>query len=227
MSYLSTLVRLIFPERCLGCKKIGGYLCVNCLDRIPPAEPITDLSALACFDYYDKKIKKAIWLLKYKNISSLAPLFAKLLYDKLIEQLADEVNILPGLGSTWLVIPIPLSHERQRERGYNQAALITRELVKLAPQNLTLAENILIKIKHTPTQVSISNRRSRLANLKNAFALAPNYNRPSGSITESIKGRRIILVDDVITTGATIREAMRLLKHAGAKSVIGIAVAHG
>ena len=223
---IEKVLKLVFPEKCLGCRSRGFYLCADCLDRIPPAEPIVDLPALACFDYHDKRIKRAIWLLKYKGISSLAPLFAKLLYDKLIEQLADEVNILPGLGSTWLVSPISLSRERQRERGYNQAALIARELVKLAPDNLELAENILIKIKHTPTQVSISNRRDRLNNLKDAFALTVDpHNRPSGSI--NLQGRRIILVDDVITTGATIREAMRLLKRAGAKSVLGIAIAHG
>lgn len=226
MSYLSTLVRLIFPERCLGCKKTGSYLCANCLDRLPPAEPIVDLPALTCFDYHDKRIKRAIWLLKYKGITSLTPLFARLIYDKLIEQLADEVNILPGLGNNWLVMPIPLSRERTRERGYNQASLIARELVKLAPTNLELAENILIKIKHTPTQVSIPNRRERLNNLKDAFALTiDHHNRPSWPI--NLQGRRIILVDDVITTGATMREAMKVLKHAGTRTVLAVAIAHG
>ncbi len=222
MSYLSTLINLLLPEKCLGCGRNGAYLCDNCLARAAPAEPIEDLNALACFDYHDQRIKKALWLLKYRGVTSLAPLFARLLHDRLIDQLAEETVIRPGLGVAWLLIPIPLARERERERGYNQSALIAKYLAKLAPKHLELAENILIKTKCTPTQVSIKNRRARLANLKDAFALAHLEAKPP-----SIVGRRVILLDDVITTGGTMRAAIHTLLRAGAKSVLGIAIAHG
>ena len=224
MSYLSTLLALIFPERCLGCGLNGAYFCPVCLDRLPQAEPLDDIVGFACLDYGDRRVKKAIWLLKYRGITSLAPLFARLIHERLIEYLSEEVAISPAINKPWLVIPVPLSRERLRERGYNQTLAIARELVKLAPEQLELADNILVKTKHTPTQVSIKNRRERLANLKGAFALTNSRNNePSGFII----GRKIILVDDVITTGGTMREITKVLKHSGAKSVWGVAVAHG
>ncbi|MEA1929883.1 MAG: phosphoribosyltransferase family protein [Patescibacteria group bacterium] len=224
-SFIHKIIGLVFPEYCLGCGKHGTYLCPPCLGRLNQAEPIGNLNALACFDYHDGCVKKAIWRLKYKGVTSLAPLLAQLIYDKLIDELADETAISPGLGEDWLVIPIPLSNKRRQARGYNQSALIAKHLIKLAPKHLRPANNILIKIKDTPAQVSIANRRERLTNLKGAFALAkPKHNRPSGSI---MRGRRIILVDDVITTGGTMREAMHVLNAAGAKIVLGVAVAHG
>ena len=117
-----------------------------------------------------------------------------------------------------LLIPIPLAPKRLRERGFNQALLICEKLVKLdGGINFQLEKNVLIKPKDTEHQVRIEDRSKRLKNIIGSF-LVKN--------SEKIKNRNIILIDDVVTTGATLSEARKMLKQAGAKKIIAFTVAH-
>ena len=117
-----------------------------------------------------------------------------------------------------LLIPIPLSPKRYRERGYNQAELICRELIKIdRNKNFKLEKNILIKPKETEHQARIKNRRERLENIVGSFSVKN---------VESIKNRNIILIDDITTTGATLAEARKILKKSGARKIIAFTVAH-
>ena len=109
---IHSVANLIFPKKCLGCGQRGGYLCGECLDQIPRAKPLDDLNALACLDYHDARVKKAIWLLKYRGITSLAPLFARLIYDRLLENLAEEQEMLPGRRRHWKMGPIRTRKKR-------------------------------------------------------------------------------------------------------------------
>ena len=113
-----------------------------------------------------------------------------------------------------LIIPIPLSKKRLRERGFNQAELIANLLAE--KMSVKIACNILEKIKHTETQVKVKNRENRLKNLKGRFKV---------SHPRLLKEKTIILVDDVATTGATLFEAGRVLKKSGAKKVVPVVVA--
>ena len=102
-------------------------------------------------------------------------------------------------------------------RGYNQSELIVKEIVKIdGNKNFQYIQNSLTKIKETPHQSKLKNKTERLKNLKNCFS----------ADAEKVKGRNIILIDDVITTGTTMSEASRTLKEAGAKNVIGFSIAH-
>ena len=149
-----------------------------------------------------------------------------------MEELADLV-IMENFNNI-ILIPIPLSGKRLRERGYNQAELICRELIKinnLTPspspyqgegcrrrgEVLTLQNNILIKPKETEHQARIENRRQRLQNIIGSFSLKNS---------ELVKNRNIILIDDIITTGATLNEARKVLKQAGARKIIAFTIAH-
>ncbi|MEK7588375.1 MAG: ComF family protein [Patescibacteria group bacterium] len=167
------------------------------------------------YDYRDPLIKRAIWLLKYKGKKSLSKVFATSIYLNTLEEIS-EMMLLENFKNP-ILIPIPLSKKRYRERGYNQAELIARELLLLSPETFTLKKDILTKIKDTIHQAHIKDRKQRLKNITNSFNIKNK---------ESIKNRNIILIDDVTTTGATLSEAKKVLKENGAKKIIAFTVAH-
>ncbi len=222
---LNTILDIIFPIYCISCHKSGQNLCLDCLSQIPTAERESDDWIFPLFDYRHPPIKQAVWLLKYKGKHVLAKNFATLLYGHMSEELAD-LKIMRNFIDP-ILIPIPIEKSRRRERGFNQAELICQELVKIdlsaqagTNQNYILNKDILIKVKDTGHQARIGSRATRLKNIINSFDINPKIN------TETIKGRNIILIDDVTTTGATLREAKKILKQAGARKVVAFTVAH-
>lgn len=205
----------IFPKRCLGCKVSGEILCLSCLNAIPKARQAGG-KVYPALDYHDKKLKKALWLFKYGGYVSFAETFGKIIYDKVLEEAAD-VNIFLGAGK-FIVVPIPLSPAKFKKRGFNQSELMAREVCKLdSSEMLVLKSDILIKTKETGSQMSIRQKEKRLRNLAGAFAVKDGAN---------LRGKNLIIIDDIITTGATINEATKVLKEAGANEVIAFTVAH-
>ncbi len=168
---------------------------------------------LSAFKYRDPLVRQALWLLKYRGNRRVAKLFAELLSDQFIETVSEEA--LYADFSNPIIIPIPLSHERMKERGWNQAEMLARELQKIQPA-FELQIKTLKKIRHTAPQTSLS-RAAREKNLKGCFVVA----KP-----ELIKNRNIILIDDVTTTGSTILEARRALLKSDARRVLAFTIAH-
>jgi competence protein ComFC len=174
------------------------------------------------YDYRDSKIKKAIWLLKYNGKKRLANIFAEILYGRILEELADLVKL--DNFNYVILVPIPLSLKRLRERGFNQSLLICKKLIALDKENkksknrnFGLVEKALVKTKDIEHQTRIENRQKRMENIIGSFAIKN---------AEQIKNRNIILIDDVTTTGATLSEAKKILRQAGAKKIIAFTVAH-
>ena len=115
-----------------------------------------------------------------------------------------------------LLVPIPLSKKRLHERGYNQAELLARALVKHSGEKIRIETNALFKVRETGRQAMIHERSRRLGNLAKAFHADSTH----------VRGKNIVLIDDITTTGATIVEARRALKKAGARKVLALTVAH-
>lgn len=170
---------------------------------------------VSLFKYRDPLMRKALWALKYDGNRKIATLFATLLADMLVETLSDA--LLFENAERPIIIPIPLSRERLRERGWNQSELIVKELIKHCPQ-CELRNDILIKTRHTLPQTKL-HRNQRLENLRGCFEV------PKQSRTY-LTGRFVIVIDDVTTTGATLLEARRALLESGARHVIAFTVAH-
>lgn len=216
---LSSILDIFFPAKCFSCGTKGADLCITCISETPLAERETAKWIFPFFDYRHPPIKKALWLLKYSGKKRLAKIFAEVIYDKIVEELSD-LSMMENFNNV-ILTPIPLSSKRLRERGYNQAELICKELVEIAHLrhglNMQLEKNVLIKIKDTEHQARIRDRRVRLKNLTGSFAVKN---------AESIKNRNIILIDDITTTGATLNEAKKILKQAGARKIIAFTVAH-
>ena len=157
-----------------------------------------------------------VWNLKYKNKKEIAEIFTEYLYPKILEELS-ELKLLENFHNP-ILIPIPLSKKRFKERGYNQSSLIAKNLEKLdKKENFVLEENILFKRKETEHQARIKNKQARLKNLIGTFSVKNQ---------ELIKNKNIILIDDVTTTGATLKEARKILRENGAKKIIAFTIAH-
>jgi competence protein ComFC len=183
---------------------------------------ITDIQSI--FSYRDKIVEQAIWELKYGGNRKIAKLFAVILYDYIIETLSEE-SLFANFSSP-LLIPIPLSKERLKERGWNQTEMLAKELTKLDKNNFfTLEAGVLIKKHNTKPQTSLS-KSERIKNLKNCFEIVGKNAEETQKNKEKIKNRNIILIDDVTTTGSTFIEAAKTLKLAGAREIRAFTIAH-
>lgn len=172
----------------------------------------------AIFNYKTTLCRQAIWEIKYRANKKIIRDFSLLLYEYILDELTD-LDTFENFRKP-ILIPIPSSKIRNREKGFNQCVLITRELIKIDKErngnNFTAVENLLVKNIDTPHQTKVSNRKKRLENLKGSF-----------SIFGKIKAdHSYIIIDDVITTGATMNEAFKTLNKAGARKIRGFALAH-
>ena len=168
------------------------------------------------FHYKNSQTKKLIWNIKYKGDRKLTNAVARIMYDYILEDIGEKISLYNFEKP--IVIPLPATQRRLREHGFNQCERIVRVLESIDKNNSFGVEyNVLVKIRETQSQAHTKGRTARLANLKNSFGI---YS------LEKIKGRNIILVDDVWTTGATIEEARAELLKAGVRKVVAYTVAH-
>lgn len=232
--YMS-LLDLIFPKRCIGCKKFGSYICTTCFTFIkftdvvvcvvcqrPAINGITHPICRTRFGVdgvfpsliYDGVVKKLIYTFKYPPyVSDLRNTMVELFYEGLIQK--EQFYKQQSIASVF--IPVPLHPSKYRYRGYNQAEKLAEGLAKKFDVKVLHA---LARIKNTKTQVGLS-KTEREENIKDAFAIEKEF-------TEEIKNvNQVFLIDDVSTSGATIRECAKVLKKAGVKYVWGVTLAHG
>lgn len=203
---------IIFPIECLGCGREGEWLCDECQNEIGPESRSLcgeNLDKIFTFYSYDNEVlKKAIHGLKYKFVEDLARSLGKLLIGEL-EKIRDQIK------GEQILIPVPLHEKRFLERGFNQAELLTLEISKFF--GWPVENRVLARTKRTASQVSLTGDKRR-ENICGAFAVV-NFSK--------ILNKKIILIDDVLTTGATMEECAKVLKRAGAGEVLGIALAKG
>ncbi len=209
--------RLVFSNRCRLCAKvipINETLCDACnpeKHRIPQEEISNRLTVKRSFDkhtcpfYYEDCIRTGIHRFKYDGCKRCSEFFAEEMV-KVIER--DFENENPDF-----ITCVPMTRKKKREREYNQCDYLIKHLSKAFGYKYT--PNLLIKIKDTPNQVTLSGKE-RLNNLKGAFKTNKKYD---------IRGKTILLCDDVMTTGSTLDECSKTLKTAGAERVICVTVA--
>lgn len=217
---------LIFPRYCLGCEKKGRYICPSCLSycnyakRFCPlckkpsdwglthkdCKKYTKLDGVVCTYKYEGVVRQTIQQLKYK--------FAYDIAEELAVNVVNSTRFEPILLNTNVLVPIPLSKKRKRWRGFNQ----TEELGKLISERLKIEYlPVLEKTKDTKSQVDLS-LGERKTNLRGVFSIKPEH-------TRYLKGKRIVLFDDVFTTGSTLFEASKAIYQAQPKAVFGFTVA--
>jgi competence protein ComFC len=217
---LTNARRIPVCESCLaGFERIAEPMCLCCgrpfasevaLEAIEPKCRLCRADFYAfdrarSFAAYDDALSEAIVLLKYEEVTRLGDWFA--------ERLAEIVARAPGDWRADIVVPVPLHRDRRRERGYNQAELIARPLAKRLKRKLDAG--ILIRTKPRPPQLVLS-RSEHWKSVRGAYATREG---------RQVDNLRVLLVDDVLTTGATLDACARALKRAGAAAVLGLTVA--
>ena len=203
---ISGILDFFYPHFCCNCgKKVReGIFCAECYDRI---EPLTATAFPCLFSAvsYREPIVTAIHRFKYREEIFLAPYLAKFLIELCRRhKLNERIDC---------IVPVPLHPTRFRERNFNQSELLGREIA--ASFSLPVLTRALIRYRNTPSQTGLSGKE-RLANVSDAFQVRKPL---------AFKGRRCLLVDDVLTTGATLSACRERLLLAGAEEVYGLALA--
>ena len=206
------LMNLLFPPKCVLCRKLLSKeetdLCKQCRVEAPGYSRSKTtpqfLDSFAAVWYYEGSVRESLLRFKFYGARSYGNVYGRLLAMNVMETAEADFDVL-----TW----IPVSPLRKLRRGYDQVELIARA----AGRELGLEPvPTLKKIRHNRPQSRISDGAKRRANVLGAYrVIAP----------EQISGKRILLLDDILTTGATMSEAARVLKTAGAKEVHSAAVA--
>lgn len=211
------LLTLLFPEHCIHCEKQGSALCAICERAITTKPTALSTTSAALFDYKQPLVKKAIGALKYHHRRSLATYFGTALYREFFKQLARGNK---KTKEDIILIPIPASKKANALRGYNHTEAIAQSIGQCAKEEglrLTIRNDILKKKHENIRQVEVQDRKRRAENVEDLFFVAHG---------EAITGKTVIIIDDVITTGATIADARRALKEWKPKRILAIAVAH-
>lgn len=228
-NYMSQVLNWLLPPNCLQCRSAikpnSGPVCTPCYIELPfqgnnchqcgqrfasdhdycgrclNAPPSFD----RCFCPFEYKsgIKELICNIKYREKPSLAKAAAQLLAREIVEQ---------GIELPQAIIPVPMHLKRLRSRGYNHSNLIAKHLSRIL--NIPHIENLVVKTKFTPTQAGLSLKK-RKTNLKNSFEL-----------TKTIGFKRVAIIDDVMTTGATAEEIAKILKKNGVDYIQVWGIAH-
>lgn len=203
-------LRLLFPSRCVLCGREGGLICEPCgrafparldADAIPK---LTSIRAARSVWPYEGSVREIIRRYKYNGLRSLAPVLAKEIANVFLEW-------NPPIS---MITYVPVHPSRLRERGFDQSELLARELSRLTGIPLLPA---IVRERETAIQARAMSAAQRAGNVRGAFHVPDSA---------ALRRAHVLLVDDVLTTGATLTEAARALRHAGAGAIYAISLAH-
>lgn len=216
------LKQLVFPIECVECGAVGTYWCAACyrsLVRVARIDGPPPLGSVRSFFPYraDGPTGELIRLFKYGFATDLVRLWREIIQAYPLSDFSGDwrrgqISKPDNVAFTPVIIPVPLHRRRERERGFNQAALIGRLLA--AEYRLEIAEHVLARPRHTERQSGLA-KDKRQKNLDGAFAWVGSAPAP----------RAVILVDDVYTTGATLRAGAEVLAGQGTEHIEAIVLA--
>lgn len=227
----SFVLDLIFPRECLGCGREGRYLCSQCRAQIKLTKEFycalchkpSEFGKI-CSQCQKDTALKAIWVVSDYNQKIIQDLIHNLKYDYL-EEISADIALLSDRylkgnkifehfqinADNTILVPVPLHKKRRLNRGFNQSELLADKLGEAAGLNVGI---ILSRIKNTQTQIDL-NRSNRQSNVRDAFSVKGVFD----------KNKKIILIDDVVTTGSTLKECAEVLAKAGCSEIYGLVVA--
>ena len=206
------ILDLLYPQKCNICGKLGSIICDNCYKELLEYKiDYLDHNKYSLFRY-DGLVRNLILDYKFRDFSYLHDLFSICLFNS--QKAYNFLNLYD------IIMPAPIHKKRKQERGFNQTELIAKDLVLLKylkdnRLSLLLDSKTLVKVLNTKPQNELSGAE-RLINLKGAFEVKSEKN---------IDNKKVLLIDDVYTTGSTFNECRKTLINAGAKEVGIITIA--
>lgn len=213
MKLLDDLLDLLYPPRCAFCHRLlrrsGDEVCSDCLKQLPYTGVLAESQGLkhikSCVSplFYENLVRDSLHRFKFGQRTGYAGIYAGFMVKCI-----DEKQI-----SCDIICWVPVSRQRLRRRGYDQSELLARELSRRLEIPCL---RLLVKQRHTQAQSRIKNANRRRENVRNAYRCGDSL---------SVRGRKILLVDDIVTTGATLSECAKMLKEAGASEVSAVTVA--
>jgi predicted amidophosphoribosyltransferase len=236
MGLIGNLLNILFPPRCVSCKKEGVFICPDCIDKLKQRRIHSGFykseqefkyldGVIYAFDYaMNPAMHNAIHNFKYKYNEELKTYFGLFISKKL-----SELSMIKN--KKIILIPVPLHPKRLNERGFNQAELITREIQKNLCDKVEVL-HLLKRSRYTSQQAKLS-KKERHVNLEDAFiycgATTRGIDKPSticATTAPQFAPRPLyFIVDDVCTTGATLENCAKILKKSGIKKVYGLTIA--
>jgi len=221
---IEALIDFVFPKVCVGCGEMGNFLCRVCTERLDFVDQICPMCGentpmgwshkeckqkfgmdglIALYEYQEPVLRAVVDGIKYGFNRELIKIALK--------------NFVFETGENFdYLVPVPLHYYRQNWRGFNQAEEMA---IEIGSKMNVLTKNMLLRIRNTKQQVTMKSKQEREANIKGAFKLSEEW-------TNRLKEKKLLLIDDVFTSGADMRECTRILKKAGVKTVWGLALAH-
>ncbi len=222
-----TLLNLLYPPRCVGCRRLGDWLCPACRGQIVPIKPPwcpccgrpmtrvqlcnvcrdtpSAMDGIRAVAYYEGVLRSAIHRFKYRNGQALAAPLGDLLVNYLAEY-PLQVDV---------IVPVPLHARRLADRGYNQSALLAAHLS--CALGWPSVEGSLVRTRYTQPQMEQPTSEARRQNVQDAFVCQD----------DRLANARVLLIDDVYTTGATLQACAQALRQRQVQSVWALALAHG
>ena len=210
----TTIIYIIYPPLCPVCREIvdeRNQICDNCAKKIYVLGKIENfpenLSGVFCITKYSKGTRNLLTKLKFNNDLDVLPTL-----EDVLKKISGNAELNKFLSQADVATCVPLHQKRFKERGFNQVELIFKNF--LAEKNLPL-KNFLVRKKSTPKLFSY-NSAERKEILSNAFVAVEGIN---------LRGKKILIVDDIYTTGATTSECAKVLKNCGAEKIFVLAFA--
>ncbi|MBI4008875.1 ComF family protein [Candidatus Roizmanbacteria bacterium] len=224
---------LLFPKFCLGCGYLGAYICINCQKKLsylkkdiclycgkdslsgfthPGCRRNLGIDGFLSVLHYNDFLKAIIKNIKYRLAVDVWEEFCLVVKPERLKKILIYKSLL---RDDFLLEPIPLHAHKLQLRGFNQAKIIAQYLQSFLNCRKS---GVLLRIRNTPSQTQLQNQKSRYHNMLGAFGVLANKN---------ISGKNFVLVDDVVTTGSTLKEAAKVLKKNGARQVFAITIANG
>lgn len=215
MGIFSAFLDILFPPRCVFCRRFlrsgEKLVCGDCADKLPytgdGGRQTGDFFTVCVAPlYYEGHVRDSLLRFKFKDATGYAKAYGRLLADCIRTELSGEYDLI-----SW----VPLSSKRLKERGYDQSMLLA---MAAALELDDVAVCTLEKVKDVEKQSQMGSAEKRRANISGAYRAADR---------ELVAGKRILLIDDIVTTGSTLSECARTLLEAGAAQVLCAAVARG
>ena len=211
MTWKARVLDLLFPPKCVFCQKLmeRGVVCPDCEKKLLAMEQPKNrtlsggtfcVSALP----YEDVVRESILRFKFQGRDHYAPIYGEILARTAALELSDRFDLV-----SW----VPVSKKRKRKRGYDQAELLAKEMCRLWG---VVPVRTLKKTRDNPPQSGLSSAEERRANVLGVYETA---NR------EQFAGKKVLLVDDILTTGSTVQETARVLRLAGAAEVMALTLA--